>query len=410
MANKKIYFFIILGTIIFRLTLIFLPGHQYDLTFHQRWSESILKNGLFFIYQTASPNLPPLWIYLLGLISFFYQLFFHSVISQWALKIPAVFADLLTAYLIFYFLKRKVSLNKAFLIGMIYFLHPFVFYNSSIWGQWDSIFVLPLLLAIIFLEKNKPVFSVVFLTMAFLIKLQAVIFFPLFFFYIFKKYKIKKTILLLLISLFTLFLICLPFLIYGTSFSLLFKKTWVASSKMMPGLSLNAFNFWWFIQILIGLGKEVIENSYLFIDSINYKMVGLILFALSYLFIIFWFNKKRRENFNNFILANSFIAFSFYFLPTQMHERYIFPFFALFCLILPYMSKLKKIFIILSLNAFLNLVYVLPFTFLNENWQNTIKIILGSLSFLISLVNLSIFIYLLFYFLYEKNNYHFTYL
>jgi len=401
--KKKIFYFLILGAIILKIILIFLPGYQYDLITHQKWSNDILKYGVFSIYQKAdpgsfpiNPNLPPLWIYILAITSFIYRLIFHSpIVSQWFLKIPAVLADIFTAYFIFYFLRKKIPVVTSFLISFIYLLHPFILYNSSIWGQWDSLFVLPLILCFIFLEKNKPLPSLIFLTLAFLTKLQAVIFFPLILFYIWKKYKIKKLISALFASSLTIILTCLPFLIKGTSFSVLFEKTWQASSKMYPYLSMNAFNLWWLPQ---AMQSRLVNDSELFIGPLNYKLIGLGLFALSYLFILLWLN-KREKKINSLILASVFISFCFYSLPTEIHERYIFPLFALFCLILPFEKELRKIFAVISLTTLLNLVYVLPLTFLSLKWQTELKIILGQSSTLIVFIHLSVFFYFLFYLL-----------
>jgi len=406
MENKKIFWLILSIIIILRFALIFLPGHRYDLSTHQKWSRDILKYGVFSIYKMADPgskpiypNLPPIWIYILGGFTYLYYLLFNSIISQPALKIPAVFADFLTAYLIFYFLKRKVSFKSAFLISIFYLLNPFVLYNSSVWGQWDSLYVLPLIASLIFLEKNKPLTSVFFLTLSFLTKLQGIIFLPLFLFFILKKFGFKKLIFSLFVILITIIFIILPLLLNHISPLLILKRTWLVSYHLVPFLSMNAFNFWWIIQILIGFKSNYlffVNDSLPFLNGINYKMIGLILFALSYLLVLLWLN-KRFKDFNDFIFSNALISFFFFFLPTEMHERYLFPFFALTSLILIFKKNLKKFYLFLSLTGFLNLVYVLPFTFLSRKIQLLIVSITFGLSLAICLYHLLIFLYLIFH-------------
>ncbi|MCX7779214.1 MAG: glycosyltransferase family 39 protein [Patescibacteria group bacterium] len=404
MENKKIFWLLIVLVILFRFVLIFLPGISWDLRVHQKWSENVLKYGPFSLYQNPqSPNLPPLWVYWLGFFTLFFYLIFRSSLTAWTLKIPAVLADFWTAYLIFYFLKRKVGQEKAFWFGFIYFLHPFILYNSSIWGQWDSLFVLFLIIALIFLDKKQPLLSLIFLTISFLTKLQAVIFFPLFLFFIWQNYGLKILSFSLLVAVSLFFVLVSPLLINGLSLISLFEKTWLASARMSPALSMNAFNLWWIPQVMIGLGRNFIKDDTVFVGPFSYGCIGFILFGLSYFLVLLWLRKNKGE-FNCFLFGNLFIAFIFYFLPTAMHERYIFPFFTIFCLILPFRKELKRIFLIVSLTAFLNLIYSLPLTFLNLDWQNKIRNLAGEFSILISLIHLAVFFYFLIYFLYEKNS------
>ena len=69
----------------------------------------------------------------------------------------------------------------------------------------------------------------------------------------------------------------------------------------------------------------------------------------------------KKHDTNNIILASAGMAFAFFMLPTQIHERYLFPFFALFVLIALNNKKYLWMYIILTITYLLNLMMILPF-------------------------------------------------
>ncbi|MFN3301762.1 MAG: hypothetical protein ACK413_01900, partial [Patescibacteria group bacterium] len=242
---KKLHFFLFIVIVLIKFLFLPIFGDTYDLGLHSYWGNFLLKNPITEIYHRTNCNLPPFWVYILWFFSKIHflitgkKLFIYSEI----LKIPALLADLAIGLLIFIFLRKENVLEeRAFLASIFFLLNPFIFYLSSIWGQLDSIYVFFLILAFVLLYYKKITFASIFLSLSFLTKLQGVVFFPLFLFFLFKNYPFKKVIVSSLIILFVIFIILLPFLIKGISPLFIFKKTWIASWQRSIFLSANAFN------------------------------------------------------------------------------------------------------------------------------------------------------------------------
>ncbi len=403
MENKKIktiYFFLFSAAVLVKFFFLPLPGHVGDLNIHKNWGNFLINSSPTEIYNQTECNLPPFWVYVLWFsskIHFFITGALLSVNSV-ALKLPAVLADIFIGLIIFWFLiKRGVKGKISFLASLFFILNPFVLYNSSVWGQLDSVYTLFALLAFIFLEHKKIYWGSFFLALSFLTKLQGAIFIPLFFFFLLKNHHWQKTVFSFFVFIFTIIFILLPFLLSGIGPLLIFQRTWLQSWHQDTYLSMNAFNLWWIPQVAIVFNTHTPELSSSFAGIINFsfwgplsfKDVGFILFSLFY-FLIFLTTQK-----NIFLLAG-LVSFLFFMTPTAMHERYIFPFFAFFSILWALKIKYLVPYIILSLTSFLNLLFALPA-------DKAPGVHLFNFSFLLSLVNIVVFLYLFYLLLKEKN-------
>ena len=84
---------------------------------------------------------------------------------------------------------------------------------------------------------------------------------------------------------------------------------------------------------------------------------GLTLFFLAVLFAL-WFRARQRTSAGAWLTA-AFLAFAFFMLPTEMHERYLYPFFALFLPIIPLLRPARWLFGFLALMFTWNLIVAL---------------------------------------------------
>lgn len=386
---KKAYLYIFIIAILIKLILIVFPGYPYDLSLHQKWGNFLINHSPLEIYNQTTCNLPPVWVYNLWFFSNAHHLITHqpiSIISE-VLKLPAVLADIAIGLIIFYFLIKKGVKEKIALVASLFFLlNPFVIYNSSVWGQLDSVYTLFALLAFILADQKKTYLGSIFLALSFLTKLQGIIFLPLFLFFIFNKYSRKIKFITIAFYLATIVITIFPFILAGNKLGFLVEKTWITSSKILPYLSANAFNLWWPLQIIISpLKIFYLSENINFVGPLTFKIAGFILFALFYLLIFL----KRKSNV--FFLA-SLISLLFFMIPTAMHERYIFPFFAFLPIVgamaWPKNKKYLWIYIIFSLTSLLNLFFAFSINnifFLNLFW---------TLSIFLSLINIFFFFYL----------------
>lgn len=96
-----------------------------------------------------------------------------------AIKFVAIVADLLIALVIFLMLKKD-NVKKALLLSSLYLFSPFSFYISALWGQYDQVSFLFLLLSVWMLIRKDVIFSPLLFTISVSMKPTSLIFVPLF--------------------------------------------------------------------------------------------------------------------------------------------------------------------------------------------------------------------------------------
>jgi len=414
--NKKTGFFLLLLFLLslgIRFLIAPLPGHIPDFRCWQEWSRSINKFGIINVYEkrveptSILPDYLPSYLYILGFLGLIYQKFFSPTFELntptliFLLKLPAIIFDLLTGFFIFWLLRNQFKLKfwLAFLILGFYLFNPGLIYNSSYWGQIDSIHTFFILVALFFATKNKFSFSWIFLTIALFFKLQSIIFFPLLFFLNFQKESLKKLIKNFGLSILTAFVICSPFILSGKIFQVI--RIPFILTESYPYLSVNAFNFWWLFALRpypFGLSDK--DN---FLGLAPYFLIGFALFFFVYFLLIK--NILKNNSPKIIYLIAAFIALSFFMLPTRIHERYLYSFFPIFILILNKEKRFWLIYLLLSFTYFANLAAVTPF------WKSEYLFNFSPFSsWPIVFINIFCFFYLLYYLFYagKKNSYRLT--
>lgn len=404
----------ILVALFLRLILSPYDGYPEDMILFKEWSRNTVSFGMGHIYDQSVrsdimlPNYMPGYLYFLYFSGLIYKNFISpdfiidSASLTILLKINAIIFDLATALLIFYVLKKEFGFWAGYLGLILYAFNPAILILSGYWGQVDSIPTFFILLSLILAVKNKFLGSWLFMVMAIFIKLQSIIFIPLILILnlIKKKYYLFDLAKNMFFSLILIFLIISPFLINGTFPN--FINTTFHSVGFYKYVSMNAFNIWW--PLIKGDYRTVPDTEKLF-NIIPYFYIGLFLFAVAYVFALitlFYQNNK----FMTYLVA-SFVAFSFFMLPTEIHERYLFPLFALLAMVIWKNRKLLFIYLTLSLTFFINLDAVLyqkvgervvPFGIKGTGVQWWYWLIINSVT-IIHLVIFIYFIYLLIYYL-----------
>ena len=174
----------------------------------------------------------------------------------------------------------------------------------------------------------------------------------------------------------------------------------LSSASWFTLLSLNAYNPWWLLAK--GAGFTTSDRISVFgITSANF--LGLFVFLVFYALalVLLWQKTNRKTLFK----SGLWIAFAFFMLPTQMHERYIYPAFMFLALLIPEMVRLYKakkrsslayfyiiLIITLTLTGFYNLHNALIINYpdyglsflvpLNLNWLTMAVAVINTLLFL----------------------------
>jgi len=350
--RTRLFIVLLFLGLLVRLLLVPQPGFEGDIGFWKSWSKAASENGPVWVTLNTDYNYPAGFTWVLWLVGKVYRIFkdpnnqaeFFSPGNYFFLfliKLVPVVSDLLIAFLIFQLISEPEKLKLpakasrfALPLAGIYLFHPIVLFDGVWWGQVDSFGVLFAFLTLYFLTKEKTKLATISLTTGFLLKMQNIIFLPLYFLFLARKYSRKEMVQNLAWALFTYLLICSPFLLSRNlerTFTLILNNT-----GWFPYLSLRAYNFWW----LVAKGNWTASDNILTFGITSALTLGRGLFFFVYfLTTILIFLKPAVKN---LLFAFAFSSFAFFFLPTQSHERYLFPFVSLSLPLLPFIFLAKN--------------------------------------------------------------------
>jgi predicted membrane-bound dolichyl-phosphate-mannose-protein mannosyltransferase len=348
---------IILLAFILRVILAFSGALQLDQNTFVAWSNILATGGFPHFYLSWSDYLPGyLYIlYLLGKLKFIPEILLY--------KLPAIFADLATGYLIYVIVKKLRDQKAALLAAALYIFNPAILVNSTLWGQVDSLTALFSLLAVYLIDLN-PYLSAISLAIGTLIKPQAAFILPVILILMVKnKWKLPKMVVYGVIGLTVFILGFVPFVTPGRNLWLFIWERLTLSASQYPYASINAFNFW---------GIFAMWKS----DNLIYQIAGAVFSLLVLAGVVYktW-HKKGAEY---LWMAIIFLA-TFLFL-TRIHERHMLPVFAPLVISAAVSSELLVVYAVLSFTYVANLLYA--FIWISQNFKSIfsdaiIKIISG---------------------------------
>ena len=270
------------------------------------------------------------------------------------LKIPAVLADLVIVFLIYYLANRKYNQYISAIFAGVYAVIPTFFFLSAGWGAYASIGVLFVLLSLIAILDKKYVASIIYFAVALLFSAEVMLILPLYLAYLcyvfFKTDDYKMGISITLTSsIIVLYLISIPFILshFVEGHPFIVVKRYCQAFLAHTGFTENAFS----IYGLFGLGSATANTaSYVF----NGILVGLMTI---YTILLFFKSKSRLD-----LLLLSAFAFVFTFVMTSAVDTLL-VYFAL-ALLLAYGittgdRRVLKLFGGLSLTTLVNTSYAM---------------------------------------------------
>ena len=381
-------FLIFLLALIFRL-LIFPSAFHDDIYSIAGWGQRLGEKGALTFYQENQwvyswPTQPPLvnlvygfcWHFYLFLLEamrslantivayhlapgkmvwfFNYLIWFDKAIHPvipfpngfvFSIKFLAIVSDLLLGWLIYYFAKSSRA-RHPLLWPSLYLFSPFSWYISALWGQYDQISYLFLLLSFILLLRY-PSLAAIPLSISLGLKPTSAIFIPFSLWILWQKRPNLPRLFLggLVALLFTFWTIRqfshdnpVVFLQYVLIPKIIFKSEFRATN--------NSYNFW---HIFTGdIGHN--QNDIFFLFS--YKIWGLVLFS----FINFFaFRLNRRPTPKSLFTGLYLIGTGSWLFLTNMLERYQFAGVVSGLLLCLYYPSFLKFWLINSFLFFLNL-------------------------------------------------------
>ena len=364
---------------IIRFILFPIPGYEVDLNTFSSWFGTAAQYGPRIFYNVVSwCDYPPFNVYIfwgLGSIANTYSIFGTPQMFYLIKLLPSLF-DIATTAVIFVYLRKQTKFSTSLLVAILYVFNPAIIINSAVWGQFDSIYTFFLLASITLFLSSKPKLSIVFLVISLLTKPQSIAIVPLMVFLVFKKYGWKTLLTSLLAGIVTAFVVIIPF--EWNNPIVFLSNIYFGALEGYAYTSVNAFNFWAFG------GLWVRETTILF-------ATGWLLFVALVGFVLFTVQKRFHISEQLLVLFSAFILFfGFFMLPTRIHERYLFPALSMLALSIPFLKKMRPIYIVLSFTCFINQLYVLYYLNLGTFIPAGDLVVIG-----VSLINLVTFIYVL---------------
>ena len=306
--NSHVLFAATLISAAFLIRYFCLPVETADYQdFLSRWVSWFAENGGFAALKTPIGNYNIPYLYFLAFFSYI------PVEDLYLIKALSVFFDIILAWSVC----MIVSLfndNRwiRILVFSLVLLWPTVILNGAYWGQCDSIYTALALLGIYYALSDRPVRSMIWITLSFSFKLQAVFIMPVFaILLITGKIRWKH------IPIFpvTYTAIVLPAVITGRPFLETVTLYFSQMDSVGTGLNYNSpsvFSFW--------------DHKTPPADPTSLTNLGIVLaFAFMTAVIAICFIFRSRLNSKHIMLSAALLVTGIPFLLPRMHDRYFFP-------------------------------------------------------------------------------------
>ncbi|MEM1518186.1 MAG: glycosyltransferase 87 family protein [Nitrososphaerota archaeon] len=258
-----------------RLSIAPFTGHAWDMYV---W----LKSGELFLHENYNIYMvsditgfpwgfyayPPIWLYWLAITQFIKIKLGLNISQQVVLiKLPIIISDIIIGLLL-YKLGKKYDLDEktCIVLAASFILNPLVVFISSVWGMFDSIATLFVMLSILLLSRRQEYLSLLSLGIGTAIKIYPALFYPALMVYL---YKNKKSLKKLLITGNLLFFS--PLLI--SSIPYLSSLNEYISKMVFHISNIGQFNIWTLLSPLISTELiSIISMSLLFCFYVNFLL------------------------------------------------------------------------------------------------------------------------------------------
>jgi hypothetical protein len=323
---------VIVGGILLRLLLLSSEGLKGDLDQFVLWVHGIAVNGLGHAYD-QNLSFPAVMAWVWGVLAFL-QPAFQTVVDsadpgiRALMKVPASLADFgLLAVVVYAFRGRPWW---AVIAAAVVMFHPAIVDVSAWWGQYESIYVLFALAAVVFAINGHNGPAAVFLVLSVMTKPQALPFLLPFAAWFWAHGGIREIVRTAVIGIATAVVVWLPFIAANGPINYL-RNLNEYQNVVFPVMSLHAWNIWWIFQMLT-LGTFVGDQTAI-LGPITFRMLGWAITGLISLIVAVQI--LRNPSPRTFILGLAASSLVWFVFLTQMHERYAFAALLFLLLLIP---------------------------------------------------------------------------
>jgi len=304
-------------------------GHVDDmLYFNAPWARGIQRHGLFSVYATTpGVDYPPIFLTILWLTSSLAAPFRGAGLSlQFTVltKFFSVAAELLLIALLY--AKLPPARNIRWLLPLLFALSPGLIAVSAFWGQTDSILTLLLVLSIFALNRRQSRRAWLWFALALLMKFQAIVLLPMLGLLSLRRFGLWRTLQSIALAFALLVLLYLPFIL--TSGYDPAMRPYGGAVDLYPFVTANAHNLWYIAYPQLWSQpahqlNDVPLDTLITIFDMTASRVGFLLLFLTVAIIAVRLWRDAHQPLEFVWAAALYLAF--FLLPTQIHERYIYP-------------------------------------------------------------------------------------
>jgi len=347
---------LVLGVLI-RVALLPTDGFRPDLDQFVLWVHGIAVNGLPNAYRTDIA-FGPVMVYIWGALAAI-QPAFQTVTDasdpaiRALMKAPASLADLGLAALVVYALRDRPG--WAAIGGAAILLHPAVIDVSAWWGQYESIYLLSALGAVVFATNGRNAPAAALVAVSVMTKPQAIVFILPFAAWFWTTGGWRGLVRAGVVGLGVTIALWLPFIPAGGPMAFIHNLEQFQSG-IFAILSLRAWNAWWLLQSAAG-GGDFVADDVPFLGPLTLRMVGYVVTALVSLIVaIAILRDPRPRTLVIGLAAATLVAFCFL---TAMHERYSYGALVFLMLLVPWI-ELRWLGLAFAIVFTLNLLAAVP--------------------------------------------------
>ena len=388
----------------FRLILAYHPnlsgsGFEVDLNAFRFWAQNLAAEGTYGFYERPFfHDYTPGYLYVLWALGHL-----GTVLGNVAdlIKLPAIAADVVLGWLV-WSMARELGAGRraAILGGAMMVANPITWFDSVVWGQVDSVGVVFLLLGLRELWRDRPERSAIFTMVAAVIKPQLGILVPLVAAITIRRAlfpaggfgrqdpavahelgggrtlgwerRVDGPIRIVTTGLAGLLTAVVLSAGFGLSIFDLIGQVGTAAATY-PYLTVNAYNPWallsldgigvaangqWVCDVIVPPGEDAPSclQAFMF-GPVPAVMVGTALLLLS--LVATTLLVASRPDRRTVIVGLAVLAVAFFVVPTRVHERYLYPFFAIAAILAAVSVRWRIAYALISLATFANLYVVL---------------------------------------------------
>ncbi len=389
--GREIATILVIGLVARLILAYLLPGSGFanDLASFRGWASDLATNGLWGFYaRPGFHDYTPGYLYALWLVGVV-----GNVLGGIGdlIKIPAILADLAIGWLVYGMAQELgVSRRSALIAAAVAVFSPVSWLDSVVWGQVDSFGVVFLLLSVRELWRGRTERSAILAVVAALIKPQLGILA-----FIVAAVTIRRAlspagswgdepvpepagttpertvtgpiriITTGLAGFLTAIALSAPF---GLSLPGLIDQL-LKTAAGYPYVTVNAYNLWALVGAgggsLADRGGWILDSppippgtdAYVSIFGIPAVIVGGVLLAAVILGVSLLV--ARRPDRRTILVGTCVLALAFFAVPTRVHERYLFPLFALAAILMAFSWRWRIAYGLASIAAFANMYVVL---------------------------------------------------